>query len=74
MVKVAFDREDPPGEPPEDAGSEMLWRIAVQLFRDHSTGSGGPPGHGQLRCRSCGQPWPCSGRRLAALGLSAAAT
>jgi hypothetical protein len=60
----------PPGEPPPGVTSEVLWRLAVRLFTDHHRESlaaaGGP------RCGRCQQPWPCSGRRLAELGLNRA--
>jgi hypothetical protein len=60
----------PPGEPPPGVTSEVLWRLAVRLFTDHHRESlaaaGGP------HCGSCRQPWPCSGRRLAELGLNRA--
>jgi hypothetical protein len=55
-----------PGEPPEDVRSEVLWRLAARLYRDHARGS--------ETCAGCRQPWPCSGRRLAVLGLGRAAT
>jgi len=55
-----------PGEPPEHVRSEMLWRLAARLYRDHA-------GAADHRCGSCHQPWPCSARRLAELGLSRAA-
>jgi hypothetical protein len=52
-----------PGEPPEKVRSEVFWRLAARLYRDHDhTVDDG-------RCGSCGHPWPCSGRRLAELGL-----
>jgi hypothetical protein len=56
-----------PGEPPDQVRSEVLWRLAARLYRDH--------GHtiDDDRCESCRQPWPCSGRRLAQLGLKRAA-
>jgi hypothetical protein len=58
---------DPPEEPPPQVTSELLWRVAVRLYRDHP-----PDPHAQDRCARCPHPWPCSGRRLAELGLSAA--
>jgi len=72
MVKAAFDREDPAEEPPADTHAEVLWRIAVRLYRDHSTSGPHYPPH--PLCGNCQQPWPCSGRRLAMLGLRTAAT
>jgi hypothetical protein len=66
--RVRDDEQNPmaPGEPPEQVRSEVLWRLAVRLYRDHA----GATDH---RCGSCHQPWPCSARRLAELGLSRAA-
>ncbi len=55
-----------PGEPPENVRSEVLWRLAARLYRDHPQAS--------EACSGCRQPWPCSGRRLAELGLARAAT
>ncbi len=55
-----------PGEPPERVRCEVLWRLAARLYRDHV-------GAADHRCGSCRQPWPCSARRLAELGLSRAA-
>lgn len=63
-------RPAPPVEPPAGVTSEVLWRLAVRLFTDHHKDAlaalDGP------RCVSCRQPWPCSGRRLAELGLNRA--
>lgn len=56
-----------PGEPPERARSELLWRLATRLYRDHDHRSSG------TECVTCLQPWPCSARRLAELGLIRAA-
>lgn len=51
-----------PAEPPARVHAELLWRVAALLHREHGLGWEG-------RCRCCHQPWPCSGRRLAELGL-----
>jgi len=59
-------------EPPLAVTCEMLWRLAVRLLRDHPGGSAVPPSGTRL-CDRCRQPWPCSGRRLAQLGLDRAA-
>jgi hypothetical protein len=63
---------DPGDEPPPTVTSEMLWRLAVRLLRDH-TGGSTVPSSGTRLCEQCRQPWPCSGRRLALLGLDRAA-
>jgi hypothetical protein len=55
-----------PGEPPPWVRSEVLWRLAVRLYRDHSAAG--------EECGGCRQRWPCSGRRLAQLGLERAAS
>lgn len=52
-----------PGEPPERVRSEVLWRLAARLYRDHDHDPGGAV------CANCHQRWPCAGRRLAELGL-----
>jgi hypothetical protein len=63
-------RGNPPGEPPLTVTSELLWRLAVRLFRDHSAELAT---HDEaVHCARCRQRWPCSGRRLAELGLTAA--
>ena len=60
----------PGDEPPSAVSCEMLWRLAVRLLHDHPGGS--VPEGGTRVCARCGQPWPCSGRRLAQLGLERA--
>lgn len=63
MDGVASDRG-------EDGG-ELLRLVAWRLRRDHDrTGGDGEA----ARCVACGQQWPCSGRRLAELGLNRAGT
>ena len=57
-------------EPPEEVASEIAWRVAARLFRDHQPGPVG--GGAQSTCASCGRPWPCSGVRMAELGLMSA--
>jgi hypothetical protein len=67
-----------PGEPPPGVSSELTWRLAARLFHDHHPEPGcpncsaGPADPAENRCANCGQPWPCSGRRLAELGLKQA--
>lgn len=64
---------DPGDEPPPEVSAELLWRVAVRLHRDHGRSVVDEyDDEGRPRCRGCGQPWPCSGRRLAELGLIAA--
>ena len=58
----------PPGEPPPGVTSEVLWRLAARLFTDHRPA----PAGGDPLCASCQHSWPCSGRRLAELGLNRA--
>lgn len=70
-----------PGEPPPGVTSELTWRLAARLFHDHRrepacpdcpNSSVRPVGAAAARCANCRQPWPCSGRRLAELGLNRA--
>ena len=61
--------EIPTEEPPPHVTSEIVWRLAVRLFRDHGRAS---PDQDPPRCSRCDQLWPCSGRRLAELGLNEA--
>lgn len=117
LWQTTIDLQNPPEEPPRQVTSELLWRLAVRLFREHvlavghhvvapdlaltslaspglaltslastglaltSLGSRGmvPPGLVRVgapptepRCARCAWPWPCSGRRLAELGLNTA--
>jgi hypothetical protein len=69
VINVPFDPVDPPDEPPEGVLQALLWRVAVQLHRDHELEENVP---GPPRCSRCGEPWPCAGRRLAERGLVAA--
>jgi hypothetical protein len=63
--------DDPPEEPPPQVSSELLWRVAVRLYRDHSRDRQAS-NQDEPRCAHCPHPWPCSGRRLAELALTAA--
>jgi hypothetical protein len=58
----------PPGEPPPGVTSEVLWRLAARLFIDHRPA----PAAEEAYCENCRHSWPCSGRRLAELGLNRA--
>jgi hypothetical protein len=64
-IAVPFDLDDPPFEPPPNCADEVTWRLARGLFDAHQLDalSG--------RCR-CGRMLPCTGQRLAAVGLVAA--
>lgn len=65
--RPSLESPRPSLEPPAGATMELLWRLAARLHHDHQD----DPAAG--RCRVCSQPWPCSGRRLAELGLTRAA-
>ena len=69
MVDPRRHLANPPAEPPPQVSSELQWRLAVRLFHEHSLDETGKE---IARCLGCGHPWPCSGRRLAELGLIAA--
>jgi len=77
MRELPFDPENPPDEPPPEVVQPMAWRLAVRLHRDHSPLPAAPspamsgPASPNV-CRSCGDPWPCHGRRIAVRGLRAA--
>jgi hypothetical protein len=70
MIRVETAAIHPGDEPPAEVVSEILWRVAVRLLRDHQPA----PSCGERlsTCASCARPWPCSGVRMAELGLSAA--
>jgi hypothetical protein len=55
------------GKDIDQARWELLWLVARRLYRDHTHRADG------TECATCHQPWPCSGRRLAELGLTRAA-
>src|SRR5262245_49013654 len=63
----------PSDEPPQGVGSDLLWRVAVRLHRDHGLVRPGESNESRRICGRCGQLWPCSGRRLAELALRTAA-
>ena len=70
MTRITTSVTCPGDEPPGGVGSEILWRVAARLFRDHqpAVSRAGPA----RTCAACDRPWPCSGLRMAQLGLSAA--
>lgn len=61
MVRLSFDPECPPLEPP-DGADPTAWRAAMQGYRQHGVAADG-------RCTSCTQTWPCPARRDAERGL-----
>jgi hypothetical protein len=71
MANVETVVTHPGDEPPGEVASEILWRVAARLFRDHQPGPGGAGS--RPACAVCGRPWPCSGVRMAELGLMIAA-
>ncbi len=64
MTHLTVLAEGIPLEPPPHVTSEVIWRLASRLWHDHEHDRNPIP-----RCTGCGKPWPCSGRRLALLGL-----
>jgi hypothetical protein len=70
MIRVETAGIHPGDEPPAEVVSEILWRVAVRLLRDHQPAPA--PGEASVTCTCCARPWPCSGVRMAELGLSAA--
>src|SRR5262245_19847027 len=72
MDHVSLVTGNPSEEPPTASTAELFWRVAVRLFRDLSTQSDRPVSSESSLCERCRQAWPCSGRRLAVLGLLAA--
>lgn len=71
MTSVDTALTHPGEEPPDEVASEIAWRVAARLFRDHQPGPGGEDD--RPSCATCGRPWPCSGVRIAELGLMSAA-
>jgi hypothetical protein len=71
MTSVDTAVTHPGDEPPGDMASEIAWRVAARLFRDHQPGPDGEGG--RPTCATCGRLWPCSGVRMAELGLMSAA-
>ena len=67
MTGVESAAVQPGEEPPAGVVCEILWRVAARLCRDHQ-----PAASGAGTCAGCDRPWPCSGVRVARLGLSAA--
>lgn len=60
-------------DPPEGCLWPMLWRVAWRLAVEHEVFEGGLEFMERMYCRVCGEPWPCSGRRLGERGLLAIA-
>jgi len=73
-----FEPGDPPADPPDGVAVPLMWRLAHRLHADHRRAGDGPAGDGSAGdgsdrgCRTCAEPWPCGGRRLAERGLAAA--
>ena len=74
MTTVVTAVSRPGEEPPGEVASEILWRVAARLFRDHQPAAADSEAQPAARsaCAGCGRPWPCSGFRMAELGLSTA--
>jgi hypothetical protein len=70
MIRCRTSIVAPSEEPPEQVRAELLWRLAVRLHQEHQPG----PEEVDLRpdCATCHRPWPCSGQRMAELGLKEA--
>jgi hypothetical protein len=60
-----------PEHPPDEVVQPLMWRMGAQLVREHQAQWAAPPWQAGPVCRSCGQPWPCDGRRLGEQGLLA---
>lgn len=78
VVRSEIDLQNPPEEPPREVKHELLWRLAVRLLRDHQpetvctcVASQADTGKGAT-CMTCRSHSPCSGQRMALLGLSVA--
>lgn len=63
-MRLSFDPEDPPAEPPVECVSPTIWRWSHRLHRRHPLADDG-------RC-ACGEPFPCQARRLVERGFLAA--
>lgn len=64
LMRLSFDPEDPPEDPPAECVSPTVWWLSYRLHHSHQLGDAG-------RC-ACGDPFPCSARRLAERGFLAA--
>jgi 8-oxo-dGTP pyrophosphatase MutT (NUDIX family) len=68
-VRLPFDPEDPPSEPPAGA-DPLMWRLAYTVHSEHL-----PEWEGWCKapsCRGIGARWRCRSSKLAALGLATA--
>lgn len=63
-MRLSFDPEKPPEDPPAECVSPTVWRLSYRLYRSHQLTDPG-------RC-ACGDPFPCSARRLVERGFLAA--
>lgn len=70
MIRFEAPVTHPGEEPPPQVRSELLWRLAVRLFREHQPDP--CPATDPRTCATCHRPWPCSGQRMAQLGLNEA--
>ena len=61
-MRLPWDLQRPPAEPPEGCHSPDAWRDAYRLLERHQPGSYG-------RCRTCDDAWPCPEHKLAVRGL-----
>jgi hypothetical protein len=60
-MRLAFDPDEPPAEPPPECVSPTIWRLTHRLHRTHQLAAD------QL-C-TCGDRFPCAARRLADRGF-----
>src|SRR5207237_10574550 len=65
-VRLPFDAEDPPEEPPPGA-DRLSWQLAYALHEEHQPAQDGFCV--AATCRSVFAIWPCPGYQLAAAGF-----
>ena len=63
-MRLSFDPEEPPADPPAECVSPTIWRLSHRLHRCHLLADDGG-------C-TCGQAFPCQSRRLVERGFLAA--